>query len=63
MRRLHRILELLLAHGGEEDMCAEHDQIYLGGPAPEDLPAEVVAELEELGAHWDAGLPSWYVYT
>jgi hypothetical protein len=48
-------------HSG--DVCAEHDEIYLNGPAPEDMSAEHRSVLKDLGADYDERVGSWQVFT
>jgi hypothetical protein len=56
LQRVARGLEILGRHGGD-DVYAEHDVIYAGGPS--DIGADDAATLEALGWHWDDHVNSW----
>lgn len=56
-------LEVLAAYDkGEAHVCAEHDEIFVGGPAPKQMQAADVTRLEELGFDWDEDTDSWHRY-
>lgn len=42
---------------------AEHDELYLPGPAPETLGDDEVEKLKSLGFSWDDHNESWHVFT
>lgn len=45
------------------DVCAEHDEIFLGGPHPDHLTGGKCAQLSQLGFTWRADLNCWHVFT
>lgn len=66
MDRLRRIIEILTEHRGPadgDDVSAEHDEIYLSGPAPDRLTSDALAELENLHARWDEDFGCWRTFT
>lgn len=42
---------------------AEHDEIFMGGPPPEQMPTETAEELKALGWNWNKSLESWQAFT
>jgi hypothetical protein len=72
MERIVRAFTLLIGATTESEptaryralsTSAEHDQIYCGGPDRDQLPQEILVELEELGFFWDEELESWSCFT
>ena len=45
------------------DMSAGHDEIMIGGHAPETLKPEVVKELDDLGWRWEEYFECWAHFT
>ena len=64
MKKLAEALALLLKLGAEDnDLCAEHDVIYLGHSVGANVPSEEdYKKLAELGVHWDNGLECWRMF-
>ena len=69
MKELHEALGILLEFRGKQgdfvnyDVCAEHDEIWMGGPDPSQLKPEEVKRLEELHVNWDESTQSWHMFT
>lgn len=65
MRRLLEGLTILVELLGEDDrgdMAASHDEIYLSGPPPEEIPPDKLQALENLGFFWDTSEESWHKF-
>ena len=45
------------------DVCAEHDELNIGGVPPEDLTDKELAILDEANWHWTAKHETWTHYT
>lgn len=58
-KKLLRALEILPT--GE--ISAEHDVLYIGGPAPATLPKDQVQSLDDIGCRWDEDMESWFFFT
>ncbi len=60
---LMAVLALLKDRGGEDTdtFAAEHDQLFLPGPSPDELDLQATAALNEHGALWDAENESWFM--
>jgi hypothetical protein len=66
MKDLKEAIEILLKYIPEGEYAgteAEHDMIYLSGPAPEDISPEDVDRLDALNAYYDESFDSWVMYT
>lgn len=55
--KIHEILGILLKYAKEQHphMTAEHDEIWLPGPDPEEMTEADRKRVEELGADWGGG--------
>lgn len=61
MKELKEILEILLKYSSNNLVYAEHDIIYFSASDPSVMKKEDVESLNNLGCHYDANLPSWYI--
>lgn len=66
--RLRHVLGILDSYPregttGSVDVSAEHDRIWIGGPAPADLSRADDAQLKEHGCYFDERNASWWVFT
>ena len=65
---LHRLvagLHVLMKYDptGQDEIQLGHDELYLGGPPPEDMAAEDVVKLTALSFRYNTHEECWSVFT
>lgn len=56
-------LAILAKYNPSAEVCAEHDEIWAGGPHPGNTLPKDRKRLEELGFTWDEDTDSWHKFT
>lgn len=46
--------------GKDQYISAEHDEVWVGGPTPDELGDSQLRGLEEAGWHWDEDVERWH---
>lgn len=65
VERIYRGLQLIMMFHREEasGFSAEYDEIFVDGPEPSELSAQINAELDWLGWSWDEEYECWHSFT
>lgn len=58
LSKLKESVEIFIKYG-DDNIAAEHDEIFICAISPEDMLLEDADRLDELGWNWDDSLPSW----
>ena len=61
-RQINEGLSILLRYAKDRDayMCANHDEVFLPGPPPDEISDADRKRLEELGIDWDGD--GWHAF-
>lgn len=68
-RQIHRFIEGMTMLAGKHDdaysLQAEHDELFCGGPSPEDpkWSDDELKAMVECGWRWDDSVESWAIFT
>ena len=61
--KLHEALSILKQYDPNGYIAAEHDQIWIGGPNPEEvMHPDVRDRLMQLGVSWDPYIEAWHAF-
>lgn len=56
-------LQILIKYDPDGSFNAEHDEVFAGGPPPDDMTLEDVKRLHDLNWRWKPDFPCWAKFT
>lgn len=64
LREVAEGLSILLTYDKEDKahVCAEHDEVYIGGPPPGQIEPQDRKRLTKLGFTWESDYDGWHRY-